>query len=169
MSFGKVYVMNDSSGLVKVGMSKSPEGRLRKLLIGNPRLRIAFSTEMIENPAAIESACHRKLKHLEVANEWFDCDVDLAIRVVNSCVNGVDESLIDDGSSPIGDSDTVINRLVSASQAGVKIKKIAELSGITYFRIASSINPESYRGSTAFNREEVERITVALDYIKSEF
>jgi hypothetical protein len=60
-------------------------------------------------------------------------------------------------------------RLKSASNAGVRLRKVSELSGISYFRIVSIVTPDSYRGATVLTEEEQERVMAALDKIKSSF
>ncbi len=60
-------------------------------------------------------------------------------------------------------------RIKAASNAGVRLKKVSELSGVSYFRIASIVAPESYRGATVLTEEEQERVTQALDKIKNSF
>jgi hypothetical protein len=60
-------------------------------------------------------------------------------------------------------------RIKAASNAGVRLKKVSELSGVSYFRIASIATPESYRGATVLTEEEQERVTQALDKIKNSF
>ena len=66
-------------------------------------------------------------------------------------------------------SDLVIDRVKKAVEAGVKIKTIAEKSGITYFRIASVVNTKSYRQSTKFTDDEANVINTELDAIKATF
>ena len=65
------------------------------------------------------------------------------------------------------EQETVIKRIQSAVESGVKARKISALSGITYFRISSVINPESYRGSTKFTDREVIDLNKALNKIKN--
>tara|TARA_R110000850_G_scaffold275050_1_gene413537 strand:- start:660 stop:893 length:234 start_codon:yes stop_codon:yes gene_type:complete len=65
------------------------------------------------------------------------------------------------------ENEIIVERIKSAVSAGVKIKKISNSSSITYFRIASVVNVESYRYKTSFTMEEISRIHKALDFIKS--
>ncbi len=60
-------------------------------------------------------------------------------------------------------------RIKAASDAGVKLKKVSELSGVSYFRIVSIAAPDSYRGATALSEAEQEQVTQALDKIKNSF
>lgn len=63
-------------------------------------------------------------------------------------------------------NEKVIKRIQSAVKAGVKIQFIADFSAISYFRIASVVNPKSYRSSTTFTDAEAIDINRALDLIK---
>ena len=60
----------------------------------------------------------------------------------------------------------LIERIKKAVSAGVKIKTLAERSGITFFRMASVVNAKSYRTCTTFTDEEVVRVNHAIDLIK---
>lgn len=64
-------------------------------------------------------------------------------------------------------SDKVINRIKSAVKAGVKTKSIATKSGVSYFRVSSVVNTESYRQCTKFTDEEATSINTVLDGIQS--
>lgn len=64
-------------------------------------------------------------------------------------------------------NEEVIERIRSAVGAGVKIQKIADLSGLSYFRTASIVNSESYRSCTTLNESEVKALNKALDSIKA--
>lgn len=167
MSDGKVYVMQDGTGLVKIGRSRSPEGRVKTLATGNPSIKLIFSTGMLSNAAKVEAVCHKKLKGNEVASEWFECSASLAIQTVNAVVSEFGDAF-NSKTNPRGDEE-VIKRLNSAVGAGIKASAIARSSGITLYRLASVINPESYRGSTKFNEEEAKKIESALDQIKNSF
>lgn len=65
-------------------------------------------------------------------------------------------------------SDLVIERIKSAVDAGLKIKVISDgVEDLSYFRVASVINPESYRKQTRFTDREVREINRVLDNIKN--
>ena len=66
-------------------------------------------------------------------------------------------------------SEKVIKRINLAVSAGVKIAVIAEQSGITYYRMASTVNTKAYRQSTTFDESEVNSINDALDSIIDAF
>ena len=60
-----------------------------------------------------------------------------------------------------------VTRIGSAVGAGVKIQRIADLSGISHARISSTINKEAYRFTATFNDDEIAAINDALDTIKA--
>lgn len=66
-------------------------------------------------------------------------------------------------------NEKTIERIKSAVGAGMKIRTIAENTSITYYRMASVVNPKSYRQSTSFSDDECKQINNALDKIKSSF
>lgn len=78
--FGWVYFIEASGlGLVKIGWSMDPEGRLRALLTHSPvDMRI-----LTARPGGVksESALHRHFKALCVRGEWFRHEGELAAFV----------------------------------------------------------------------------------------
>ena len=85
MSQGKVYVMTDATGLVKIGKSKNPARRLRQMLTGNTSIRLAFTSNTVEDSFSSEFKCHDLLSDRRVIGEWFDCGIDVAITTVKMC------------------------------------------------------------------------------------
>ena len=61
----------------------------------------------------------------------------------------------------------IASRIRSAVNAGVKANKIAALSDVSYFRISSVVNPDSYRGGAKFTDSEISRINTALNKIRN--
>lgn len=59
-----------------------------------------------------------------------------------------------------------INRVISAVESGVKMKALADKTGISYFRMSSVVNPDSYKGRTTFTDDELKHINDALNDIK---
>lgn len=59
----------------------------------------------------------------------------------------------------------VNERIKIVTKAGIKAKTIADKAGVSYYRIASVINPESYKGESKFDIYETKRINVAIDSI----
>lgn len=69
--------------------------------------------------------------------------------------------------SSTNSNESVIERIKSAVSAGVKIQSISNHSSISHFRIASVVNPKSYRNSTTFTDAEAADINRAIDLIKA--
>lgn len=68
---GFVYVIrDDASGLAKIGYSKDPSDRLRKLQTGSP-VRLWLVCIMPGN-LSTEAALHGVFKERRVRGEWFD-------------------------------------------------------------------------------------------------
>lgn len=58
-------------------------------------------------------------------------------------------------------------RIKNAVKNGVSAKSIASAAEVSYFRLKSIINPESYGGESSFDRFEEARINEALDQLKN--
>ena len=68
----------------------------------------------------------------------------------------------------LNNSDKVIARIRKAVNVGVKIKAISDgVEDMSYFRVASVINPEAYRQCTKFTEREAREINQVLDGIKN--
>jgi len=60
-------------------------------------------------------------------------------------------------------------RIKKAALLGVKMKRVASMSEVSYYRISSVVNPEKYSSNPKFDRFEEVRINEALDTIKNGF
>ena len=95
MRSGRVYVMTDATGFVKVGKSKNPDRRLKQIFTGNITIRLAFMSDVVDDAFEAEARCHDLLSLCAVTGEWFDCGIDAAIATVKVCtVNNCDEEAI---------------------------------------------------------------------------
>ena len=63
----------------------------------------------------------------------------------------------------------VKTRVKRAVESGVKIKTIADMTGVSYFRLSSIVSPDKYRGETNLSEIEAAQINKALDDIKATF
>lgn len=61
----------------------------------------------------------------------------------------------------------VNDRIREAAKVGIKLKTIADKAEVSYYRIASVVNPDKYRSESTFDRFETERINKAIDEIKN--
>ena len=59
----------------------------------------------------------------------------------------------------------VNERIRKAVKGGIKMKTIADKSGVSYYRVSSVINPAKYKGESSFDKYETKRINEALDLI----
>lgn len=59
----------------------------------------------------------------------------------------------------------VNSRIKKAVKGGIKAKTIADKSDVSYYRISSVVNPETYKGESKFDKYETKRINDALDKI----
>jgi hypothetical protein len=81
----RLYVIADSEGLHKVGISNDPSHRLAQLQTGSPRLlRLVYQTKPAAQAIDIESAAHRILKRYATHGEWFNCSSGQAVDAVNA-------------------------------------------------------------------------------------
>lgn len=60
----------------------------------------------------------------------------------------------------------VNDKIKKAVKGGIKPKTISDKSDVSYYRIASVINPEAYKGESKFDKHETKRIEDALTSIK---
>lgn len=74
---------------IKIGISQDIEGRIKTLQnAGGCKMRLAWSSELINNAASIESILHKKFKEYRYVGEWFNIDlieaITEAVRLVES-------------------------------------------------------------------------------------
>lgn len=90
MSIGKrIYVVKREDGLVKIGVSRDPENRIRTLEMQGGFTSVAqYSSLPYLNAFQIESAIHDQLKEFRAKGEWFAISYEVAIEcVVRLCVD----------------------------------------------------------------------------------
>lgn len=75
-----LYVITDGSGAHKVGLSISPEKRLRQLQTGSPRrLTLVRASETpFDEPVEVEAYAHWLLREALELGEWFNVTADAA-------------------------------------------------------------------------------------------
>jgi hypothetical protein len=76
---GYVYaIMNPSTNLVKIGMTRNPKVRIRDIeLISGSHVDIVGVVQ-VQNPSNIESLIHDSLNDCRGIGEWFNCSPDTA-------------------------------------------------------------------------------------------
>lgn len=80
MSFIYVISSETNTNLCKIGLSKSPESRLKQLQTGHPdKLKIHYLREIDESKVyEMEKLIHDTLKFYKERNKWFNISVDNA-------------------------------------------------------------------------------------------
>lgn len=80
MDWKSVYVMKESNGLIKIGVSKNVEQR-KKTIESTFGISVhnLFSTNPCSNPFEIEAFMHRLFSNERVYGEWFWCDYGHAV------------------------------------------------------------------------------------------
>jgi superfamily II DNA or RNA helicase len=71
----------DAAGPVKLGLSATPERRLKQLQTGHPQVLRLFHKEMVSDDLVyfLEHNLHNDLRHLRLKGEWFTLTVDAAL------------------------------------------------------------------------------------------
>lgn len=72
-----VYIMEDSNGYFKLGVSKNPDGRLEQLSCGNTEIKLIHQTALLDSAHKIETYVHNSLTNYCVQGEWFNCPLEL--------------------------------------------------------------------------------------------
>ena len=74
-----VYVaMEETTGRVKIGISKHPEERIKEINVGNPdKLTLVTVFQVGKNGYRVESFLHEKYKDYHLRGEWFSADVPI--------------------------------------------------------------------------------------------
>lgn len=89
----KVYVMEASNGLVKVGVSANVERRRKQLERAHDcRISVIFESESVDRLSGftLEKYCHVAMgpyrEDTRAKGEWFNCDPVLAVEAVRSAL-----------------------------------------------------------------------------------
>lgn len=80
-----VYVLESSSGLVKIGVSQE-FSRRKKIIESQSGHKITddYFTDWLSNSYAVESKCHSLFSNSRVMGEWFDIPFKETVEVVKS-------------------------------------------------------------------------------------
>jgi hypothetical protein len=89
-----VYLVGETpcSGVMKVGIARSPYSRISGLQTGNPKLLrfvAIWSIGSSDTYGALEKAIHRSLRAFNVRGEWFDADAGLIGRHIEESVEAL--------------------------------------------------------------------------------
>ncbi len=98
-----VYVMDDSDGLVKIGISRHPPNRARYFRAAGKRVIVAYAGECADQRTAkaVETRTHASLCGFRQMGEWFAVNAERAVAAVKRAATdlGVEfsEATRDDG------------------------------------------------------------------------
>lgn len=88
-----VYVMK-SGKAYKIGVSGSPEKRLRTLATGNCNIELIYTSKKLSNAYFVESVLHDKFRDFKINSEWFFTkDEDDFLSSISSVVDTLGESI----------------------------------------------------------------------------
>ncbi len=87
---GWVYVasMSNTVGVLKIGHStRDPDERVREWAsdTGAPGTARVEYAALVNSPAAVEQAVHRRLSKFRERGEWFKCDVPATVMAIRQC------------------------------------------------------------------------------------
>lgn len=86
----RVYVIQASNGLVKIGRSMQPEQRAKALAgASGHSMEICFLTEVRDDSSYVETAAHALLADCRRGGEWFEVHPSVAAAAVREAVKTV--------------------------------------------------------------------------------
>ncbi len=82
----KIYLIKSlNEGVYKIGVSKSPNKRLKQIQTGNPApVEILYLYET-ENAYKIEKALHNRYSHFNTHGEWFELSIKEEMSFIDNC------------------------------------------------------------------------------------
>ena len=92
-----VYVItNDENNFVKIGVAKNVSRRLKQLQTGSwTNLSVRYKSMVCSNAFSIEHAVHAKISEDRVMGEWYDIDVEEAIKLIEAENTILNTNLVD--------------------------------------------------------------------------
>jgi hypothetical protein len=87
-----IYIISDGTS-VKIGISKTPEKRLKQLQTGHPKKLILCKVREVPDDRAkkLENIIHRTCGHYRLKGEWFSMSLPLAESMVHDVLLRTDE------------------------------------------------------------------------------
>jgi hypothetical protein len=83
----QIYIIEDE-GCYKIGYSYSVTHRIQELQVSNPRIiNIIKIYDEIPNPRKYEKTIHQKLEKFKLRGEWFKCDINKLLPIVDDILN----------------------------------------------------------------------------------
>ena len=97
MTTSYIYVIGTDKPPYKVGISKNPETRLKKLQTGFPyklKLHVKKPTQ-VDKVRLLETIIHRNIDNYKTNGEWFDIDLkDLLLEIDFALIRYEDDPLL---------------------------------------------------------------------------
>lgn len=94
---GKVYVIDNNEGLVKIGKATNPDLRCRELQRCAPHkesvLEVAYTTTDRPDVSVIETLAHSYLASQRQFGEWFNATIDEAIQAIEWAIRNKTKTL----------------------------------------------------------------------------
>lgn len=78
-------IKSDADSLYKIGVSKSPQRRLKEVQTGNPSKVTLITIYQSEIAYKIEKVLQRRYSHLRKEGEWFDLSIKDETSFLNQC------------------------------------------------------------------------------------
>jgi predicted GIY-YIG superfamily endonuclease len=92
-SMNYIYLMQSlENSYYKIGVSKSPNLRIKQLNTGNPELIKLIEVYQSNIAYEIEKVLHRRYSHARKNNEWFDLSISDEVNFIKNCER-IDESI----------------------------------------------------------------------------
>ncbi len=126
-----VYVVEAQNGMIKIGVSRSPNSRASACNLHSPiptRLIAAWPA-----PYRTERDIHNQYAKYRAHNEWFNCDGDMAIFVAAVRGRGIDRVL---DWSEIDGSTRAQRKASAIRKQSVKLKIVWSAPGYKEVRLA---------------------------------
>ena len=83
---GYIYLIKcETDSQYKIGVSKSPQRRLKQIQTGNPSKVSLITTYQSEIAYKIEKVLQRRFSHLKKEGEWFDLSIKDETSFLNQC------------------------------------------------------------------------------------
>lgn len=78
-------IQSQEEGYYKIGISKSPQRRIKELQTGNSSKLKLVETYQTEYAEKIEGALHRRYSHYHKEGEWFNMSISEEASFIKNC------------------------------------------------------------------------------------
>lgn len=89
-----VYLIQSlENGYYKIGISKTPNIRLKQLSTGNPSKIKLVQTYYSKFPHLVESSLHQRYAQYRKEGEWFELSIEVEVNFLSHC-SKIEENII---------------------------------------------------------------------------